>query len=492
MDFVGIIVALVVGLVVGGAGVFVLLRGRDGELRSAVAEGKAKLDEAQKELGTAREELASARASVSGLESRLEELKGEKESLDAEFTDLQREHSQLASMHQGLVSKTEEQEASFAKREADLKNYEDRVKETFEVLSNKALATSMEEFLKNSQQVLNRYKDAAEGDSEKKKAELEKLLGPVKETLTKLEAHNREIEKEREGAYRELHQQIEQLAGGTQRLIGALQGSASAGRFGEVVLQRVVELAGMTERVTYSTQETIQTEDGRQRPDMLVQLPGGRTIIVDAKAPVHEMDDADSRTVEERKTVAKAIAGKVLDYAKSLSRKDYVKMEEAPDFTVMFVASESAFRAACEGRPDLIESAMSFNVVIATPSTLLALLKAVNYGWKQEKLASEAREVQVQARKLYDGLAVMMRHYDTLGKRIQDVGKAYNSFGGSLDRTVMPAARKFEDAGIGEADALMTSGVVEFEPRALKAQDFESSKQIGSKDQLALSDESGN
>ncbi len=467
-----VVIGLVAGLVLGGAGVWFLV---GLSLRRELAESKGLVAAAQEEAKRAASEVSDGRALVSGLEAekgqyvvRIEELKGELSETEAELERTRLALNSLREDNRGL----EEREASFEKREAELKMAEERLKESFENLSSKALHQQMDLFLKQSDEVLKRYRESAEGDQKKSKDEIDKLLTPVRETLGKLEEHNRAIEKEREGAYRELHTQIEQLSGGTQRLIGALQGSASAGRFGEVVLQRVVELAGMTERVTYFTQESIQTEEGRHRPDMLVALPGGRTIIVDAKAPVHELDDVEARTPEEHRLISRTVAGKVLDYAKSLNRKDYARMEESPDFTVMFIASESAFRAACEGRPDLIEAAMNHNVVIATPSTLLALLRAVAYGWKQERLASEARDVQIQAKKLYDGLAVMMGHYSTLGKRIQDVGKAYNSFGGSLDRTVMPAARKFEDAGISSSKELPEAVAVEFEPRELRAQDF--------------------
>lgn len=466
------VIALILGLVVGVVITFFVLRAQSQQLIDRVKAGEDAIKLADSAAREAREMLKSMEGERGQLDVRLEEYQEQLQRLSSANEELNSRYVNAREELRGLTQQLEERELAFSQREAKLMKDEERLKETFENLSSKALGQSMEEFVKRSDELLKQYKEAAKGDTNEKKAEIEKLLSPMKETLGKMEEHNRLIEKEREGAYRELNSQIQQLSGGTQRLIGALQGSASAGRFGEVVLQRVVELAGMTERVTYFTQESIETEDGRHRPDMLVALPGGRTIIVDAKAPVHELDDVDARTPEEHKLISKTVAGKVLEYAKSLNRKDYARMDESPDFTVMFVASESAFRAACEGRPDLIEAAMNHNVVIATPSTLLALLRAVAYGWKQERLASEAKEVQANAKKLYEGLATMVEHYTNLGKKIKDVGKVYNQFGGSLDRTVMPAARKFADAGISSQKELPESVVVEFEPRELKAQDF--------------------
>lgn len=468
MDFAGIIVALVVGLVFGAVGVWLLLvRGKDSELalvREKMEGLQAEKTEALGRAGSAEGELGALRGNLEDAKANLVVVQGRLDAVSEELTREKVAHGQLR-------AELEEKSAEMVRREEKLKEDEVRLKDVFENLSNKALGESMEKFVKQSDELLKQYREAAKGDTNEKRQEIEKLLGPMKETLVKLEENNRVIEKEREGSYRELRQQIEELSGGTRKLIGALQGSATAGRFGEAVLQRIVELAGLQDRVMSFAQETIQGEDGKLRPDMIIQLPGGRCLVIDAKAPIHELE-SEERSYEDQKLLAKAVAGKVLDYAKSLNRKDYVKMDEAPDFTIMFVPSESSFRAACEGRPDLIEAAMAHNVVIASPSTLLALLRAVEYGWKQEKLASEAREVQIHAKKLYKGLCTMMGFYETLGKRIKDVGKAYNSFGGSLDSTVMPAARTFDQAGIGFADELPERVVVEFEERDLRARDF--------------------
>jgi DNA recombination protein RmuC len=372
-----------------------------------------------------------------------------------------------------LVSETDEKERALLERIDEMRGMEAKLKETFENLSNEALRKSTEQLMAQSKEILSRFKESDQAASKEKVLEMEKLLQPVKSELKRLEEFNRSLEQERTRETTSLKDQLAALTSGTGKLISALQGSGTAGKWGEVQLQRIVELAGMQDKVDFITQNSLDLGDGLYRPDMQVFLPGGRTMIIDAKVPVHDLDGMEAADEDGRKILAQGISNKVLDYAKGLHKRDYARLETAPDFVVMFIASESAFRMAMEGRPGLIEEAMHFNVVVASPSTLLPMLKAVNYGWRQEKLATEALNIQKLGKDIYDSLVVMKNHYDDLGRKIAAVGKAYNQFGGSLDSTVIPKARKMAEAGLPvREDQLVETAVVEFVERELRARDF--------------------
>jgi DNA recombination protein RmuC len=240
-----------------------------------------------------------------------------------------------------------------------------------------------------------------------------------------------------------------------------------------MVLERVVEMAGLQEHYTFDQQSTSRDEDGGQRPDMIVNLPGGRTLIIDSKAPMRAyMDGLECADEEMRGTYFRGHAGKLYDHAKELKKRDYSRRQDAPDFTVMFVPSESAFRTALENRPSLIEECMECNVVIATPTTLLALLRAVHYGWRQERLATMADEIRKDAGRLFESLSTLTDHYNKLGKALKSAGDAYNSFGGSLESRVLPAARRFKDNGVSSNKDIAAVEIIDVNPRALTHEDL--------------------
>ncbi|HXH62122.1 MAG TPA: DNA recombination protein RmuC, partial [Fimbriimonadaceae bacterium] len=313
--------------------------------------------------------------------------------------------ARAAANEQAVLEKTklEERIKGLEEKHAErIQAYEDAeaaMKDTFDAIS-----------LKNLQEALKQHKEMSEGDIEQRKRSIQQMLEPFKERLQEIEGHNKEMEKSRSEAYGELLNQIktlgEQQTGltkETNRLVKALQDPGSAGSWGEMVLERVVEMAGLQEHYVYDQQSTAHSDDGDQRPDMIVSLPGGRTLVIDSKAPMRAyMDGLETPDEETRSTYFRAHGGKLYDHAKELKRRDYSKRDGAPDFTVMFVPSESAFRTAVEARPSLIEECMECNVVIATPTTLLALLRAVNYGWRQERLAQLAQEVQKDGALLYE------------------------------------------------------------------------------------------
>lgn len=419
------------------------------------------------------------------LEARFNDVKEQLSSRDSDIKNLaakleaaQLETADMRAKNQGLVCQIEERDAAHEQRIEELKTARIELSNQFKALSGEALAKSTEQLVSQAEEVLKRYREAAEGDDEARKKEIESLLQPVKENLQKMDVQNREMELLREGAYKALLDQVgslrDQQAGLTKettRLVKALQDPGSAGSWGEMVLERVVEMAGLDGYWNYLTQDTHVTEDGKQRPDMVISLPGGRSLIIDSKAPMRSYVTA-LETEDENTKMSLLIdhAKKLLDHAKEMKRRDYSKhIQSAPDFIVLFVPSESAYRIAAEKRPGLFEEASELNVLITTPMALLPLLKAVAYGWQQEKLAQSARQLQRDAAQLYDRVCKIATDYVQLGKALSAAGKKYNEMGATLESRVLPAARKFKEHGVQASTDVAIVEHLEFTPRPLQS-----------------------
>jgi len=243
------------------------------------------------------------------------------------------------------------------------------------------------------------------------------------------------------------------------------------GRWGEMQLKRAVEFAGLVDHVDFVEQETTSAEEATQRPDLVVRLPGGKQVVVDAKAPLAaylEAIEAKDEDVRLRHLVDHA--RQVRDHVRKLSAKSYWnQFENAPDFVVLFLPGESIFSAALEHDPELIEDAFSERVLIATPTTLVALLKSVAYGWRQERLADNAREIAGAARELYDRIQVFTRHFGSVGRGLEQAVTSYNRAAGSLSSRVFPQGRRLEELGAGGGRELVEPEPVDAAPRELEA-----------------------
>jgi DNA recombination protein RmuC len=311
-----------------------------------------------------------------------------------------------------------------------------QLRDTFASLSKDALADNRQDFLQNA--------DA--------------LLSPVRETLNRVQTQLAEVDKAREGSFRAMtsqlgtlaqaHEQLRQAADGLSR---SLRSPNVRGRWGEIQLRRIVELAGMLEQCDFFEKTSTLTEDGaRQTPDLVVRLPGGANIVVDAKVPVDAyLSMAQARTDAERQELLAAHARQVRDHVRALGAKDYWKQfQPAPEFVVMFLPLEPLLSAAFEHDGTLLELAASLRVIPASPMTLLALLRAVASGWQQQQLAKNAEDIQQLGRDLYDRLATMVEHLESVGKNIKQAGDSYDRFVGSLEQKVLPGARKFKELGV--------------------------------------------
>ncbi len=340
-------------------------------------------------------------------------------------------------------------------KHALLERAETKLSDTFKALSADALRSSSEQFLQLAKSSLSTQVEEARGDIEKRKVAIETLVKPVADSLGKFEQRIGEIEKAREGAYSELKEQVRALGQGqiglqkeTASLVKALRQPTGRGQWGEIQLRRVVELAGMQEHCDFETQNTTTNDEGKKfRPDLIVRLPGGKTIVVDSKTPMDAYLDALEATDDTlREEALHRHARQVRTHIQQLSSKNYTaQFAETPEFTVLFLPSESFFSAALQSDPGLIERGVDQGVILATPTTLIALLRAVSYGWRQESIAENAREISELGRTLHERLSKLTDHFSKLGRSLSSAVENYNSAIGSFETRVLTTARKFED-----------------------------------------------
>lgn len=336
----------------------------------------------------------------------------------------------------------------------------ERLSDAFQSLSAQALKSNNESFLTLARSTLETAKVEASGELEKRKQAVEALVAPIGKSLEKVDRVIQSV------AATQVKLEAE-----TGNLVKALRAPAVRGRWGEIQLQRVVEIAGMVEHCDFLRQETVDTGDGRLRPDMVVKLPGGRNIVVDAKAPIQAFIDAVEAPDEPtRLSKLKEHARQVRAHLARLSGKAYwEQFQPTPDLVVLFLPGEALYSAALQQEPSLIEEAMKMQVIVATPPSLMGLLRAVAVGWREQKLARNAQEISDLGRDLYERMRILAGHFERLGRELGGAVDAYNGAVGSIEGRVLPAARKFKELGAGTAAEIEQLQPVERAPRALQA-----------------------
>jgi DNA recombination protein RmuC len=334
---------------------------------------------------------------------------------------------------------------------------EEQLKNVFRALSSEALEKNNRSFLELAKTSLETFQQAAKGDLDKRQTAIAELLGPVKESLLKLDTGIRHIEKERKGDQESLKEQVrflieneKQLKQETSNLVKALRTPLARGRWGEIQLRRVVELAGMVNQCDFFEQQQVVHEDGRLRPDLIVRLPGGRQVIVDSKVPLEAYLEAihtDDQALHAQRL--KDHARQVKSHITALGKKAYWEyFQPTPEFVVLFLPAETFFSAALEYDPSLIEYGAEQNVILATPTTLIALLRAVAYGWSQENLNRRVETLHELGQDLYKRLGDMTSHFAKMGRGLAGAVESYNKGIGSLESRVLVTARKFKEVGI--------------------------------------------
>ncbi len=441
---------LVAGGLLGGALAWVVVR--------------ARLDRA------AHAERVAVQARVAALEALSDELRKQLTQRDLETGDLRGALEIERAGRAQAETRWDAARQSLEEQKALLDAARERLTDTFKALSADALRQSQSSFLEMAATQLDRRQGA-----------IDAAVRPLQDALVRYEEHVRALEATRQDAYGTLKEQLRSLAvtnaelqRETGQLATALRAPNVRGRWGEITLHRVVELAGLTEHCDYGEQVTVEGQAGRLRPDMVVHLPGGREIVVDAKVPLAAYLEAiGGATPEERAGGFARHAVQVRQHMTTLSGKAYwEQFATAPELVVMFIPGEAFVGAAVEADPALLEDGMARRIVVATPTTLVALLRAIGYGWRQERVATNAAQISDLGRQLYERLRTLGGHVEEVGGALGRAVRAYNNAVGSLETRVLPAARKFRDLGAAGGDDLQTLTTIDQSPRQLTAPEY--------------------
>ncbi|MGC2772534.1 MAG: DNA recombination protein RmuC [Candidatus Sulfotelmatobacter sp.] len=416
------------------------------------------------------------RSRTAALTARLSLMEKELAAGKADLARLQHAHTELVAANARLESDLAS-ERKFSEDKIILVTHaSEDLRNAFKALASEALSANTSCFLQTAEETLKRFQIQARGDLENRQKAVADLVAPVRDSLNKVDAQIQQMEVARGDAYGELRAQVQslittqkELQSETGNLVRALRTPNVRGRWGEIQLRRVVEIAGMLSYCDFTEQESVTTETGRLRPDLVVKLPGGKNVVVDAKTPLQAFLDAFETTDEEARRACLANhARQVRDHMKTLAGKNYwEQFDPTPEFVVMFLPGETFFSAALEQDSSLIEQGVLSRVIPASPTTLIALLKAVNYGWNQEKLARNAQQISALGKELHDRLRLLAAHITQVGTGLDRAVESYNKAVGSLESRVLVSARKFAELGASVADDIPELEPIETTARAL-------------------------
>jgi len=500
-----LLIGMVLGFVIGW--LWVTVRSK-AELAAAQIEAAGRVKGAESTLSEVRAQLNALQASfdsrgkeISGLQLLLRGESEQKVKAQTELEQLQATLEDLESLRDRVRKEGElrvaaetkllEAQANLEEQRKSLDEARKNLSDTFQALSAEALKSNNQAFIALARSTFETVQAQARGDLETRHKAFDALVVPLKESLERYEKQILEMEKARQNAYGTLEEQLRTLAATNQQLqektstlaIVLKGGSQARGRWGEMTLRNAAELAGMSEHCDFTEQETLESESGRLRPDMIVRLPGNRRIAVDAKVPLQAFLDASAAAKEEeRKAALDRHAQLVRTHMNQLSARSYwEQLEPAPELVVLFLPGESFFSAALEQDHTLIEDGMQKRVVLATPTTLIALLWAVAYGWREEQITKNARLISELGKELHDRIRPFLAHFQGIGSALEKAVEAYNKAVASMEARVLPSARKLKELGAATGEELPQLEPVDEITRALAAPEATPAAEDGSK-----------
>jgi DNA recombination protein RmuC len=449
------------------------------ELKHSLSESGAVIERCHTEMKTEIAKCSKAETTA----ARIPELQSQLSLKDEQLQKFQSESSGLQAKISELEARSAEERRSAQEKLELLNQAQQKLADAFKALSADALKSNNQSFMELATAQLEKFQATAQGDLTLRQQAIDELVKPLKVSLEKVDGKLQEIEKSRASAHASLSEQIKSLAttqsqlqGETTNLVKALRTPNVRGRWGEIQLQRVVEIAGMLEYCDFTQQPSVNTEAGRLRPDMVIKLPNGRNIIVDSKVPLQAYLEAlEAQDNEARILKLKDHARQVRTHATQLGTKAYwEQFQSTPEFAILFLPGETFFSAALEHDPQLIEFGVEKSVILATPTTLIALLKAIAYGWRQEQVAENAEKISTLGKELYERTQILVNHFSKLRKNLNNTVGAFNDAVGSLESRVLVSARKFKELGACSGEEIEILEGLDRLPRMLQSSIAES------------------